>query len=596
MPKIARRSAFFDDRYTDARMRALIARFARLSSYVTLATAPLLANGRALLALLANASLALLVTVVVERWRLLDQATDRQLQALLLMYAALIANSTGLADGRAAPYVLMQALPVFFAAVFFTGSARYWVAVVVAAEHAAVLALYGTNAVRYDLVVLALCLIVAHFGAQVSAVLREAVAANRALHSVLEVTNDAPGSESLPDIGLAAAISVVGWDGGAVILRDGDLLHVVALHGVSSIVRNAYERRPIHLDDTSMAAQIVQTGESRYVADVPAFFGEDSALARDGIACMIGVPLNYHGETIGALILDNRSPRTPDSREWERLRQVGEQLGLALGNMRAYLREAQVAEDLRELNRRKDAFLATISHELRTPATTIMLAARTLRDAGARLDPDDRAYAHDLLVRRSEELSRLIESLLDEALAESAGVRLELASIDWLTDLERWADMAKQQTGRTVTLVLPDHPVTTMADPAKTERVVTNLLSNAAKFSAAGTPIRLRLLTDDEWVYVTVTDEGVGIPDGEQDRIFEAFYQVESHATRERGGFGIGLSLARRFAEAHGGTIAVVSTPGVGSTFTMKLPRAVVPLGRAGRPPAVPATRGAQRG
>ncbi|HEU0132495.1 MAG TPA: ATP-binding protein [Mycobacteriales bacterium] len=580
MPANLRQPAFFGDRHTDARMRGLIARFARLGSYLTLATAPLLASGARLGWLVANAMTAFLVTLVAERWRLIERATDLQLQALLVMYGGLIANGTGIAGGRSAPYLLMQALPVLFASVFFPGRARYVIAVLLAAEHALVLRAYGPETPGYAVVVLALCLIVAHFGAAVSDVLREALAANRALHSVLEVTNAEPGSARLPEIGLHAAVSVTGWDAAAVVLRDGDLLSVVATTGLPDTVRAAYAADPMRIDGPGMSADILRTGEPRYVPDVGSFLGPDHVLAREGVACMTGVPIPYHGDNIGVLVVDSRTPRTPDEREWDRLGQVAEQLGLALGNMRAYQREAQVSEELRELNRRKDAFLATVSHELRTPATTITLAARTLRDCEGRLDPDDRAYAHELLVRRSEEMTGMIESLLDEALAESDGLRLQLSSLDWCRDLERWVATARRQTGRDIALTLPDTPVTALADPAKAERIVMNLLSNAAKFSPAGTPIRCALDAGPDALTLTVSDEGPGIPPAQRDRIFDRFYQADAAATREQGGFGIGLSLVRRFAEAHGGTVSVTSAPGAGATFTVRLPRAMVPLGR----------------
>ncbi|MDQ1712172.1 MAG: hypothetical protein QOE45_1622 [Frankiaceae bacterium] len=574
---LPRRSAFFGDRHTDARMRGLIARFARLGSYLTLVTAPLLAHGGRLAWLAGNALLALAVTVVIDRRRLLDRATDRQVQALLLMYGALIANGTALAGGRSAPYVLMQALPVLFAAVFFEGSARYLVAVVLAVEHSVVLRLYGSTSFGYTVVVLALCLIVAHFGAQLSDVLREALAANRAMHSVLEVSNSAVRNDRLPEIGLAAAVSLVGWDAGAVVMREGDLLPVVAMHGVSRAVHDSYLAAPMRMGGPGMSPQIVGSGEPLYISDAAGMLGPNHPLVKEaGIVCMAGVPMRYHGEIIGVLIVDSRTPRVPDEREWDRLGQVAEQLGLAMGNMRAYRREAQVSEDLRELNRRKDAFLATVSHELRTPATTITLAARTLRDADARIEPEDRAYAYELLVRRSEELSGLIESLLDEALGGSDGLRLQLAPIDWCADVERWVMIARRQTGREIALEVPAEPLTTMADPAKAERIVANLLSNAAKFSPAGSPIRCVLSADDETVTIAVSDRGPGVPAGHEDRIFDRFYQVEGEATRERGGFGIGLSLVRRFAEVHGGTVTVEDAE-PGSTFVVRLPRTVVP-------------------
>lgn len=558
-------------------MRGLIPRFARLGSYLTLATAPLVSDGTFLAFLAANAVVAFLVTIVVERLRFLERASDPLLQALLLMYGVLIANGTGLAGGHDGPYVLMQALPVLFAAVFFRGRARYWVGAGIAVEHAVILRLYGENQLGYDIVVVALCMIVAHFGAVVSAVLRDTLTANRALHSVLEVTSGAPDSRDLPDIGLAAALSVVGWDAGAVIVREGDLLEVAAMRGVDESVRDWYRDSPMRMDGPEMSPTILRTGEPMYVPDVPAFLGADHVLAREGIVCMIGVPIPYHGHDIGVLIMDSRTLRAPDEREWDRLKQVAEQLGLALGNMRAHQRETQVSDDLRELNRRKDAFLATVSHELRTPATTISLAGRTLRDADGRLEPEDRAYAYELLVRRSDELTGLIEALLDEAIAESDEVRLTLNALDWCTDLTRWVETARRDTGREITVALPDHPVTSMADPAKMERVVANLLSNAAKFSPEGTPIACRLRDDADDVVVEVTDRGRGIEPSEQERIFERFYQADARTTRERGGFGIGLSLVRRFVEAHGGDVTVRSTPGEGTTFTVRVPRAVVP-------------------
>lgn len=580
MPDSPRYAAFFDDRHTDARMRELISRFARLGSYLTLATAPLVASGTRLALLLLNAATAFAITVLMDRFRLLDRATHGQLQVLLLMYGGLIANGTALGGGRSGPYLLLQALPLMFAAVFFTGPARYGIAVAIAATHALVLTAYGEPDLGNDLTVLALCLIVAHFGVHVSGVLREALAANNALHSVLVASNDAMATDTLAETGLAAAVSVVGWDAGAVVVRDGDVLRVAAAHGIDDDVREAYAHDPMTVDGASMSAEVVRTGEPRYVRDVAAFLGADHPLARAGIVSMTGVPIRYHGEIVGVLVVDHRTARVPDDRELDRLAQVAEQLGLALGNQRAYRREAQVAEELRELNRRKDAFLATVSHELRTPATTIALAARTLRESNGRLDAADRAYAHDLLVRRSDELTRMIESLLDEALAESDGLRVELAPVDWNDAVGRWAAQASMVTGRQVDVVLPDAPLASMADRAKVERIVANLLSNAAKFSPDGTPISCALSADDTAVVLVVSDRGPGVPPALRDRVFDRFHQVDASSRRERGGFGIGLSLVKRFAEAHGGSVTVGDAPGGGAVFTVRLPRAQVQPGR----------------
>jgi signal transduction histidine kinase len=183
----------------------------------------------------------------------------------------------------------------------------------------------------------------------------------------------------------------------------------------------------------------------------------------------------------------------------------------------------------------------------------------------------------DTLDRRSTHLCELIDSLLDEVVAEAGETRLTLTEIELRDALARWADLTQLQTGRRITLRLPAEPVVVSMDVVKMERVVSNLLSNASKFSDAGDEVELGLDSDDDSVRITVTDRGVGISEAALPHIFDRFYQVDGGATRSAGGFGIGLSLVRHFVEAHAGTIAVNSEVGRGTTFTVTLPR------RAGR-------------
>jgi signal transduction histidine kinase len=171
-------------------------------------------------------------------------------------------------------------------------------------------------------------------------------------------------------------------------------------------------------------------------------------------------------------------------------------------------------------------------------------------------------------------LCELIDNLLDEAEAGAGSTRLVVETIEWRDALSHWAEIVKLQSGRDITMRLPTAPVHAVGDRAKLERVVTNLLSNAAKFSMAGTPILLGLSADDATVTVQVTDRGVGISEEQLPYIFDRFFQVDGGATRTVGGFGLGLSLVRHFVEAHGGRINVHSALGQGSTFTVTLPRA----------------------
>lgn len=583
----------FEDAHTDARMRALIPRFAKLAVLLTLVTAPLVApTGLRLLSMLSNCLLALIITIAFERTGYLSRASHGAIHALLLVFVVQIALGGALA-GSPLAYGLMHVLPVIFSSIFFTGARRYATAVFAGAVELGVGWATGNVPAEISVTRTLVFLLVAAFGAHVSATLRDALRANQALHSVLEVASGDPLAPELAEIGLAAALAVVGWDAGAVALESDGRLDLVALRGFAPEVEEFYRRNPIRVGDGSMTAQVFETGVAHNTVDLREFLGAQHPLVHDGVQSNAGVAIRYHGAAIGVLLVDHRTRRLPNDREIEQLSKVAEQLGLAIGNAQAHRREAAVAAELRELGRRKDEFLATISHELRTPATTINLAARTLSHLGPRLTEPQRDDAHETLVRRSTELCELVDSLLEQAVADAGKLQLTVGWLDWSCALPRWAADVAERTGREISVDVPAQPVTGMVDAVKIERVVANLLGNAVKFSGDETVVRCRLAATDEVVTVEVEDEGVGIASQHLDHVFDRFFQCDSSATRVRGGFGIGLSLVRHFVAAHGGDVFVRSQPGVGSVFTIRVPRharvldpvrAFDPAEAAGRP------------
>jgi signal transduction histidine kinase len=147
--------------------------------------------------------------------------------------------------------------------------------------------------------------------------------------------------------------------------------------------------------------------------------------------------------------------------------------------------------------------------------------------------------------------------------------------VDWGESLPRWVAAAKEVTGRDVTLRMPEGPIVSFADPAKCERIVGNLISNAAKFSEPGTPIRCEIEAFPERIELRVSDRGVGIPAAALPRVFDRFYQGDGSSTRAHGGLGIGLSLVRHFTQAHGGSVGIESEEGAGTTVTVTMPREV---------------------
>jgi signal transduction histidine kinase len=567
--------ALFEDRHADARMRSLITRFAVLACAFTLVALPAtVPSGSRQVAVALNVAVALAVTAWMHRAGVVARAGHRSLAALLLVYSAQIAFGTVMSGSPVSVYAMFQILPVLFSALFFQGRDRYGAAVAIWAIDAVVVGVWLDFDLARSAFRLFLFLLVAHLGAEVARILREALRVNQAFNAVLSRASEAAGDTDIAAVGLGSAVAALGWECGAVALvSDAGELDLVSTHGVSPAVLQAYRESPMRVDDASMSAHVVNTGAPQHVEDCVAFLGAEHILVDEGVRCMAGVPISHDGEVIGVLVVSSRTRRTFDQEDSDRLRQIGEQLGLGLGSARMRRREAEVAARLRALNRRKDEFLANVSHELRTPATTIRMATSTLVAAGDRLSAEDRADIYTRIDARATELVSLLESLIEEALSDAGQSRLTLMPLEWSSALPRWVRAAELEADREIDVVMPAVHVTSLADPVKMERVVSNVLSNALKFSPAGSPVQVTLDADPEVVRISVRDEGVGIDPALHREIFERFVQADGGSTREHGGVGIGLTLAQRFVAMHGGLIRVDSVAGGGSTFVIELPR-----------------------
>jgi signal transduction histidine kinase len=576
-------SVLFDDRHADARFRRLIVVFARAAVAFTSLSAPLIApTMQRVLLLWGVALLALAVGETIDRTGFIQTADHRSLFGILTLFSALIAVGCAVA-GSFAAYGLMHLLPVLFSAIFFANWQRYAMPFVVTAFEFATAVPQGLLSGRVVGVRLLMFTLVGAFGACVSDVLRESVRTHRAMHSVLEAASGSADVNELSATGLAAALMVTGWPMGGVLLVNGDVLELAATSGLPEPVRACYAAEPIPISDGGMSAEIARTNEQRHVEDVPALYGGDHVLVQHGIQSMAGTPIPYHGQVIGVLITSQCTRRVPAAREIDRQRMVAEQLGLALGNARAHARESAVVGELRTLNERKDTFLSMVSHELRTPAAALELAASTLDHRADDLTPEDHREIRGVLLRRTRELRSLIETLLDSAIAER-GDHLSLQPVQWSTAMHRWAYTLGDQTGRDIKVVVSGDTVSTLADPAKIERVVANLVVNAAKFSPPDTPIGLAVSVQAREIVLSVTDKGAGIAPDAQARIFERFFQVDAGDRRAAGGVGLGLFLVERVVALHGGSVHVASAPGRGSVFTVRLPR--VPVAAAAEPEA----------
>lgn len=231
------------------------------------------------------------------------------------------------------------------------------------------------------------------------------------------------------------------------------------------------------------------------------------------------------------------------------------------------------AEELAEANRIKDEFLATLSHEMRTPLTSILGWAHLLQ-AGT-LNDETSTRALEAIQRNAKSQAQLIEDLLDVSRVITGKLRLEVRPTNLASVIEAAVDAvrpAAEAKGLQLTATL-DHSVIVSADPDRLQQVIWNLLSNSIKFTGAHGRIEIEFERADAHAQIIVRDTGVGISPDFLPHVFERFRQADSTSTRFYGGLGLGLALVRHLVEMHGGTVQALSPgQGMGSTFMVTLP------------------------
>ena len=232
------------------------------------------------------------------------------------------------------------------------------------------------------------------------------------------------------------------------------------------------------------------------------------------------------------------------------------------------------ADRMTALYRRVEQFSANVAHELRTPLTILRGEAELA--LAAPHTPEEGERLAQTFLEESVRLSGIVDDLLTLAQEDPSRVPIDRRPVrieDLVEDLHEDADILAQEKGLRVT-VEENAPATVLGDAARLRRLFRSLLANAVKYTDAGGAIGIRSRCDRATVQVSIRDSGIGISAESLPRIFDRFYRAEPARSRDGTGAGLGLSLARWVAEAHGGSIGVESVPGEGSTFTVTLPLA----------------------
>jgi signal transduction histidine kinase len=372
--------------------------------------------------------------------------------------------------------------------------------------------------------------------------------------------------------------------------EEGSYRRLAVAHVDPAKVELAHElqRRYPPKPEMSAVARVLRTGKTEWMREIPREMIEANAMDDEhreilralGLKSYIAVPLGAHGRVLGAMtfLLSHESGRRFRERDMHLAEELARRAGVAIENARLF-------SAANEANRAKDEFLATLSHELRTPMTAVLGWARMLKMG---LTPEESVDAVDAIEKSASVQMQLIEDILDMSRIMAGKLRIETSPVDMrnvanaaLTTVRPTAEMK----GIEIITHYAPHLPQVLGDANRLQQVIWNLLTNAVKFTSRGGTILVRVAQTNEGVTLTVRDSGMGIDPSFLPHVFERFRQADSSTTRSHGGIGVGLAIARYLVEMHGGTIVAESEGlGRGATFRVELPamearvRAATPL------------------
>ena len=444
-------------------------------------------------------------------------------------------------------------------------------------------------------------------GRERGAELRQALAATAARNRELERLRRLAGIQ-LGDTDIthlleevaAAAADLLEAEGGGVtlVVEEGRFVRMAAATGpLAAMVGSLI---PV---DHSLVGWVVTHDSPRVSADMAA---EPESYTPPGLGVRLStcaiVPLRSSGIVIGAVSVYNRRDGRPfGDYDLQLLQTLGDQVVIGLDratvldqsrrNERALFAKNQ---ELQRATQLKSQFLANMSHELRTPLNAIIGFSDLMLEGGGGPVSEPQSEFLDAVLRNGRHLLGLINSILDLSKVEAGRMTLTLAHTDLREAIiGAVADTATLRSAKshTCTMHLDETSLVVVADGVRVRQILFNLLSNAAKFTPEGGEISLtavrtraplpvpsdragdeRRIETQEVVWISVADSGIGIATEDMPKLFQEFSQVESSASRQAQGTGLGLALAKRFVELHGGTIGAESIPARGSSFWFMLP------------------------
>lgn len=398
-----------------------------------------------------------------------------------------------------------------------------------------------------------------------------------ALNMIATTIGQSSGLEQILTATLEQAIALTDIDGGWVQLLDDDghTLILAAQHGIPEPASEMMKRLNLNRIRSveSSAGARAEAGPTFRIDDVLEDVRHKIEASRpDTRFALTGVPIQPKDRVLGILGGISHSSQALSPNRVQLLTTIGHQIGFAVENARLAQQAAEV-KILREIDRLRSELIANVSHELRTPLGLIKISSSSLLMDDADFDRETQTKFLYSISEETTKLERIVEHLLDLGRIESGRLSLDKQPTD-LGELVLNTTRSMEALSSQHRLVsdLPEEPLMAMVDAKRVEQVLRNLLDNAIKYSPDGGTITLQAHSDSLHVLITVSDEGIGIPAEEWNRVFDRFHRVENELTRRMRGAGLGLAVCKGIVEAHGGHIWVESQPGAGSTFCLTLP------------------------
>ncbi len=402
----------------------------------------------------------------------------------------------------------------------------------------------------------------------------------RALGEVSQAVSSTLDLETVLTRIVSHAVQLSGTDGGAIYEYDEDSQEFLlrATDHMEDELITALRANPPRLGD-GVVGRAAATHEPVVVPNIL----EESAYAprmrqileRFGFRASLAVPLLREDRIVGGLVVRRKSTGEFRPEVIELLKTFATQSVLAIQNARLFREIEEKSQQIEAANRHKSEFLANMSHELRTPLNAIIGFSEVLQEKlFGELNDKQAEYTDDILTSGRHLLS-LINEILDLSKVEAGRMELELATFDLPLAIDNARTFVRERAtnhGITLDVKVDERLSDFTGDERKIKQILLNLLSNAVKFTPEGGRITINARPTNGSVEISVTDTGIGIAEEDQPRVFEEFRQVGTDYAHKVEGTGLGLTLAKKFVELHGGRIWVESEVGKGSTFVFTLP------------------------